>query len=370
MDKRRRTIPFLNLFVLNERFRLEVEEGIRRVLNRGWYILGEEVQKFEEEFADYCGVKHCVAVGNGFDALSLILRAMSFEKGDEVIVPANTYIATILSISENGLQPVLVEPNVKSYNIDPSKIEEKITNRTRAIIVVHLYGQVANMDEIYRIAEKHGLIVIEDAAQAHGAVYNGKRTGSLGYAAAFSFFPGKNLGAFGDGGAITTNDDDLAYKLKAYRNYGSHVKYVHDLKGVNSRLDEIQAAILRVKLKYLERDNEKRRLIAEYYRTHIRNDRFSLPIVENGDRMSHVWHLFVLRTKERERLRDYLLHNGIETLIHYPIPPHRQRAYEEWCEMSLSVSEQVHREVLSIPLHPALTWEEVEYIVQVLNDYK
>lgn len=365
----KRTIPFLNLSVINERFRTEMREGIERVLDRGWYVLGEEVQRFEEEFAAYCGVKHCIGVGNGLDALSLILRALRFQEGDEVLVPANTYIATILAISANGLKPVLVEPHIGSYNIDPDQIRDKITSRTKAIIVVHLYGQVVNMSEIDRIAKQYNLVVIEDAAQAHGAMYDGKKVGSLGRAAAFSFFPGKNLGAIGDGGAITTNDDELAYKLRAYRNYGSHIKYVHDVKGVNSRLDEIQAAILRVKLKYLDRDNEKRREIADYYIKHIRHDAFVLPCVENGDRLSHVWHLFVLRTKHRERLQRYLSENGIGTLIHYPIPPHQQRAYEEWKTLSFPISEQLHREVLSIPLHPALAADDLEYIVEILNKY-
>jgi dTDP-4-amino-4,6-dideoxygalactose transaminase len=370
MNKLKRNIPFLSLFALNERFRHEIEESIQRVLNRGWYILGEEVERFEREFANYCGVKHCITVGNGLDALTLILKAMQLKEGDEVIVPANTYIATILAISANGLRPILVEPSAKSYNIDPKKIEEKITSRTKAIIVVHLYGQIANMDAINQIAEKYNLKVIEDAAQAHGAMYKERRAGSLGYAAGFSFFPGKNLGALGDGGAITTNDDELAYRLRAYRNYGSHVKYVHDLKGVNSRLDEIQAAILSVKLKYLDYDNEQRRTIADYYMRYIRNPLLVLPNVESGERLSHVWHLFVIRTEERDRLRMYLSDKGIETLIHYPIPPHHQEAYKEWNNLSLPVSEKIHREVLSIPLNPTLTPSDVEYIVEVLNKYK
>ncbi|QPA30698.1 DegT/DnrJ/EryC1/StrS family aminotransferase [Thermaerobacillus caldiproteolyticus] len=369
MTQGQRNIPFLNLLQINERFREEINEAISRVLDSGWYILGKEVESFEKEFANYCGVKHCITVGNGLDALSLILKAMEFEEGSEIIVPANTYIATILAISANRLRPVLVEPDLDSYNIDPSLIESHITEKTKAIMVVHLYGQTANMKPIQEIANKHGLKIIEDAAQAHGALYNGKRVGNLGDAAGFSFFPGKNLGALGDGGAITTNDDELAHKLRAYRNYGSHIKYVNDVKGVNSRLDEIQAAILRVKLKYLDEDNQKRRNVANYYIENIKNPLLSLPKIKNGDPLSHVWHLFVIRTEERERLQKYLLEKGINTLIHYPIPPHNQKAYMELQNLSLEITEKIHREVISIPISPILTMEDRKYIVEQLNEF-
>ncbi|QAV25786.1 aminotransferase [Neobacillus thermocopriae] len=362
-------IPFLDLKKINLQYKEEIEVAIARVLESGWYILGNEVASFEEEFAQYCGVKHCIGVANGLDALTLIIRAYGFGPGDEIIVPANTYIATILAISANGATPVLVEPDIKSYNLDPSKIEEKITSKTKGIIVVHLYGQVVNMDPINEIAKKYNLKVIEDAAQAHGAVYGDKRAGSLGDAAGFSFYPGKNLGALGDGGAITTNDDELAEKLRALRNYGSHEKYKNLFKGVNSRLDEIQAAILRVKLKYLDKDNENRRQIAEYYLNHIKNEKVILPIIESGNRLSHVWHLFVVRVENRDRFQKYLKENGIQTIIHYPIPPHKQKAYQEWNHCSFSISEQIHKTVISLPISPVLAFEHVKKIVKVVNKY-
>jgi Predicted pyridoxal phosphate-dependent enzyme apparently involved in regulation of cell wall biogenesis len=362
-------IPFLDLKKINLQYKKEIEAAMARVLESGWYILGKEVEKFEEEFAAYCGTKYAIGVANGLDALTLILKAYDIGEGDEVIVPANTYIATILAISANGATPVLVEPDINSYNLDPSKIEEKITSKTKAIMVVHLYGQVANMDPINEIAKKYNLKVIEDAAQAHGAVYGDKRAGSLGDAAGFSFYPSKNLGALGDGGAITTNDDELAEKLRALRNYGSHEKYKNLFKGVNSRLDEIQAAILRVKLKYLDKDNEKRRQIAEYYLNHIKNEKVILPIIESGNRLSHVWHLFVVRVENRERFQKYLKENGIQTIIHYPIPPHKQKAYQEWNHCSFSISEQIHKTVISLPISPVLALEHVKKIVKVVNKY-
>ncbi|GMN99937.1 DegT/DnrJ/EryC1/StrS family aminotransferase [Parageobacillus thermoglucosidasius] len=362
-------IPFLDLRAVNAQYQKEIQEAINRTINSGWYILGDEVKNFEMEFAEYCGVKHAIGVANGLDALTLILKACGIGQGDEVIVPSNTFIASILAISASGATPILVEPDIRTYNINPKKIEEKITEKTKAIIVVHLYGQVANMNAIKAIATKYNLKIIEDAAQAHGAVYGDKRAGSLGDAAGFSFYPSKNLGALGDGGAITTNDDELAEKLRALRNYGSHEKYKNLFKGVNSRLDEIQAAILRVKLKYLDKDNEKRRQIAEYYLNHIKNEKVILPIIENGNRLSHVWHLFVVRVENRERFQKYLKENGIQTSIHYPIPPHKQKAYEEWNHCSFSISEKIHKTVISLPISPVLAFEHVKKIVKIINEY-
>ena len=297
------------------------------------------------------------------------MKAYGIGEGDEVIVPSNTYIASVLSVSANGADPILVEPDIASYNIDPKKIEEKITSRTKAILAVHLYGQSADMNAINQIAEKYNLKVIEDAAQAHGATYTGKRTGNLGNAAGFSFYPGKNLGALGDAGAITTNDGQLAEKIRALRNYGSHVKYENLYKGVNSRLDEIQAAILRIKLKELDRENERRREIATYYLNHINNSKIILPKIVNRDLSSHVWHLFVVRTKEREKLQSYLKEKGIQTLIHYPVPPHKQQAYKEWSNLSYPISEQIHNEELSLPISPVQSIETTRKIVEVINSF-
>lgn len=360
-------IPFLNLKKVNERYVSEIKEKLINVLDSGWYILGQELEAFEKEFATYCGTKFCIGVGNGLDALKLIIRAYGFGEGDEVIVPSNTYIASILAISENGATPVLVEPDINTYNIDPLKVEEKITNKTKAIMVVHLYGQVCEMDSILRIAKKYKLKVIEDCAQAHGAKYKGKRVGNLGDAAGFSFYPGKNLGALGDGGAITTNDEDLKEKLIALRNYGSHKKYENIYKGINSRLDEIQAAILRIKLKYLEDDNKKRRDIAQFYLNHITNSKLILPRV--GVQDSHVWHLFVIRDKARDKFQVYMKENGIETMIHYPIPPHQQLAFSEWNKLRLPLTEQLHSEVISLPISPVITFGEAKKVVEVVNNY-
>lgn len=362
-------IPFLDVKEINNQYRNEMDEAIDRVVSSGLYILGQEVKAFEEEFASYCKVKHCIGVGNGLEALTLIICAYGIGEGDEIIVPSNTYIASILAISQNGAIPVLVEPNIKTYNIDPILLEEKITPRTKAILAVHLYGQSANMDAINEIAKKYKLKVIEDAAQAHGATFNGKKTGTLGDAAGFSFYPGKNLGALGDGGAITTNDDNIAEKLRALRNYGSLVKYEHIYKGLNSRLDEIQAAALRVKLKYLDKDNSKRHQIAEYYRNFINNSKIGLPIVEKSEQLSHVWHLFVIRTKERDSLQKHLLNNNIQTLIHYPIPPHKQLAYNEWNQKSYPITEQIHSQVLSLPISPVLTLDQAKLVVNCINKF-
>lgn len=362
-------VPFLDLKAINEQYQEELKYVLEHVLNSGWYILGNEVHSFEEEFADFCGVKHCIGVANGLDALELIINAYGIGVGDEVIVPSNTYIASILAISANGATPILVEPDIETYNIDVGKIEEKISKRTKAILAVHLYGQVCEMDKINDLAKKYNLKVIEDAAQAHGGIYNGKRTGNLGDAAGFSFYPGKNLGALGDGGAITTNDDKLALKLRGLRNYGSHVKYQNIYKGYNSRLDEIQAAVLRVKLKYLDNDNEKRRKIAEYYSKHINNPKIILPTVSSDDRMSHSWHLYVVRSNERDNFEQYLSENSIQTLVHYPIPPHKQQAYEEWNNQVFEITEQIHKEVISLPLSQVLSFNQVEYVVDILNKF-
>lgn len=360
-------IPFLDLKKINEQYEEEIVSSIKRVVESGWYILGKEVEAFEEEFAKFCNVKHCIGVGNGLDALTLIIKAYGIGQGDEVIVPANTYIASILAISANGAKPILVEPKLDSYNINPDLIEQEITKNTKAILAVHLYGQCADMKRINKIAKKYGLKVIEDAAQAHGAKYYDKRAGNLGDAAALSFYPGKNLGALGDAGAITTNDSELAKQLKALRNYGSQKKYVNLFKGVNSRLDEIQACVLRIKLKYIDIENEKRRKVAEYYRKNISNLKIVLPKVNNED--SHVWHLFVIRTEERDRLQNYLSQNGVETLIHYPIPPHLQKAYSEWDETTYKITEKIHKEVLSLPMSPLLKMDDAKEISDLINRY-
>ncbi|WCF07867.1 DegT/DnrJ/EryC1/StrS family aminotransferase [Paenibacillus thiaminolyticus] len=363
-------VPFLDLKQINTRHEEEVIGGIRSFLHSGWYILGGEVEDFEKDFAAYCGTQFCVGVGNGLDALTLMLQAYGVGKGDEVIVPSNTYIATIMSISANGATPILVEPDLLSYNISPELIEKNITSRTKAIMVVHLYGQACNMGPIMDIAKKHNIRVFEDCAQAHGACYDGKRVGSFGDAAAFSFYPGKNLGALGDGGAITLNNEQMYLKLKALRNYGSHKKYQNEYLGVNSRLDEIQAAILRLKLKYLDEDNQKRREIAEYYIGNIRNKEIILPCIEAEDNSSHVWHLFVIRTKNRDRLQAYLTEREIQTLIHYPIPPHKQKAYPEWNNLNFPVSEKIHSEVLSLPISPVMDIKDALKVVEAINEYE
>jgi dTDP-4-amino-4,6-dideoxygalactose transaminase len=370
-EKPGREIPFLDLKAINFGHYNRLEHAFDRTLNSGWFILGNEVKAFEAEFAAYCGAKHCVGVGNGLDALILILWAYKIlgvmAEGDEVIVPANTYIATILAISHARLTPVLVEPDIETYNIDPAKTEEKITAKTRAILVVHLYGQVADMAPIGEIARRHGLKVVEDAAQAHGAIYEGRRTGSLGDAAGFSFYPGKNLGALGDGGAVTTDDNELAETIRVVRNYGSEEKYRNRYKGVNSRLDELQAAFLREKLKTLDAENGRRREIAAFYRENIRNERVVLPkvVAEEG----HVFHQFVVRTVERDRLRGHLDSCGVKTMIHYPIAPHRQGAYGELSEMDLPISEKIHGEVLSLPIGPVTSEPEFLQTVDALNRF-
>lgn len=361
-------IKFLDLFKINERVRSELDREIKDVLGSGWYILGKKCEKFERDFASFCGVKHAVGVANGLDALNLIVKAYGFSENDEIIVPANTYIASILAISQNGCKPVLVEPDVHTYNIDPQKIEEKITERTKAIMVVHLYGRVVQMDKIWELAKKYNLKIIEDSAQAHGAEYAGRRSGNLGDAAGFSFYPGKNLGALGDGGCVTTNDDDLAARIRALRNYGSHIKYYNLYKGTNSRLDELQAAILSVKLKYLDQDNEKRRQIAKYYIEHIQNPKIILPQLAD-DAGAHVWHLFVIRTDDRNGLQEYLKQSGIETLIHYPVPPHQQVCYKELASSVLPITEMIHHTCLSLPISPVMNPHEIRKVAETCNRF-
>lgn len=360
-------IKFLDLEKVNNRFRKEIDKRIKSILDNGWYLQGEWDKTFEEHFAKYCGTKYCIGCANGLDALTLIIRAYGFSEGDEIIVPANTYIASILAISENGCTPVLVEPDINTYNINPDLIEEKITDKTKAIMVVHLYGQAVQMDKIWELAKKYNLKVIEDSAQGHGAVYKGKRTGNLGDASGFSFYPGKNLGCMGDGGAITTNDDELAKKIRAIANYGSDYKYHHIYKGINSRLDEIQAGILDVKLKYLDKDNARRREISKYYRENIKNPKIILPKIY--DEQSHVWHVFTVRTEKRDEFQEYLKQNDIQTLIHYPTPPHKQEAYKEWNNLSYPITEEIHKTIISIPISPVMTDDEVKKVVEVINDW-
>ncbi len=361
-------IKFLDLEKVNNRFRDEIDSRISRILDKGWYLQGEENETFSDNFAKYCGTKYCIGVANGLDALNLIIKSFDFGLGDEIIVPANTYIATILAISQNGCTPVLVEPDINTYNINPDLIEEKITDKTKAIIIVHLYGQVVQMEKIWDLAKKYNLKVIEDSAQAHGAFYKSKRVGNLSDASAFSFYPGKNLGCMGDGGCVTTNNEELAAKIKAIANYGSDRKYHHIYKGINSRLDEIQAAVLDVKLKYLDKDNEKRREVSKYYRDNIQNPKIILPKVYNEN--SHVWHIFAVRTQERDKFQKYLQDNDIQTIIHYPTPPHKQGAYKEWNNLSFPISEEIHKTIISLPISPVMTIEEIKKVVEVINEYK
>jgi dTDP-4-amino-4,6-dideoxygalactose transaminase len=365
-------IKFLDLQKINLQYKKEIEEAILRVYRSGWYTLGSEVENFEKALADYCVIKNAIGVANGLDALRLILNAYIemgvMEEGDEVIVPANTYIASILAITDNRLKPVLVEPDLDTYNLDFDKIEEKITSKTKAIMVVHLYGRVCWSEKLVEIAQKHQLKIIEDNAQAIGAEWNGVKTGNLGDAAGFSFYPGKNLGAIGDGGAVTCKDTELAKCIRALANYGSNKKYVNIYQGLNSRLDEIQAAVLNVKLKYLDEENEKRRVIAQFYHENIKSDKIILPGIPQN-RKEHVWHLFVVRLKNRNDLEQYLLENGIQTLVHYPIPPHRQEAYSEMSQLSLPLTDQIHNEVLSLPLSPVISDDEIDLVCYSINQF-
>lgn len=365
-------IHFLNLKKINQPFEAAFQKKMKQFLEGGWYVLGNEVKQFETDFANYCGTKHCIGVGNGLDALVLIFKAYihlgKLQKGDEIIVPANTYIASILAVLQADLVPVLVEPLLETYNINPDDIEAKITSKTKAILPVHLYGQLAEMNAINAIAQKYNLLVVEDAAQAHGSQFlENEKAGNLSHAAAFSFYPGKNLGALGDAGAITTNDDALAAVLFSMRNYGSKVKYENEIIGVNSRLDELQAAFLNIKLKQLDSENEFRRSMARRYLSEIKNDKIIMPTWDLSQ--NHVFHLFVIRTSNRMHLQNYLKENGIEIMIHYPIPPHKQKALSNWNHLSFSITEKIHNEVLSIPLNSGLKASEIQHIITTLNNY-
>ena len=363
----RNTVPFLDLKAGYIEIKDELDAAYQRVMDSGWYILGAELEAFESEFAAYCGASYCVGTGNGLEALHLILRAYGIGPGDEVIVPANTYIATWLAVSQCGARPVAVEPLESTYNIDPARIEAAITARTKAIMPVHLYGQTAAMDEVNAIATRYELKVIEDGAQGHGALFKGRRAGSLGDAAGFSFYPGKNLGAFGDGGAVVTSDGDLAEKIKALRNYGSRVKYYNQVKGYNSRLDEMQAAFLRVKLGKLDDWNERRRSLAERYLQYLDPDYYTLPVVPEW--AEPVWHIFAVRSTRRDAVLQYLADRGIGAMIHYPVPPHLQPAYRE-LEIGAGaypLSEIIHREIFSLPLWPQMSLAQQDYVIEVLN---
>jgi dTDP-4-amino-4,6-dideoxygalactose transaminase len=360
-------IPFLDLKALNGNLKEGLEDAFHRVINSGWYILGPELESFEAEFAQYCEVKHCVGVGNGLDALHLLLKAYDIGPGEEVIVPSNTFIATWLAVTECVATPVPVEPNIKTYNIDPLMIEKAITNRTRAIIPVHLYGQPADMDPINELAAKHNLIVIEDAAQAQGARYKNRRVGSLGTAAATSFYPGKNLGALGDGGAVLTNDLAISEKVRRLRNYGSTVKYKHDLAGCNSRLDEMQAAFLRVKLTVLNQWNARRRIVADYYSKQLEDAAVAVPHVPKY--AEPVWHLYVIRSTLRDVLKANLERQGITTMIHYPIPPHQQACYVGYSNHNLPVTDLLAREVLSLPISPMMNTDEIDKVASSVRGF-
>ncbi|UPR33080.1 DegT/DnrJ/EryC1/StrS family aminotransferase [Vibrio cyclitrophicus] len=365
-------IPFLDLKSINQQYQEELKEACARVIDSGWYIMGAELNAFEEEFASYCGSQYCVGVANGLDALTLTLRAWKelgkIQVGDEVIVPANTYIASVLAITENDLVPVLVEPDEHTFNLRSSNILDALSSKTKAILPVHLYGQISPMDEIMDLAKEHELLVLEDCAQSHGAELKGKKCGSWGDAAGFSFYPGKNLGALGDAGAITTNDKELYDVLVALRNYGSHKKYENKFQGVNSRLDEIQAAMLRVKLKHLDNETAHRQHIAQLYLEGIRNPLITLPEVTSEE--SHVWHLFVLRVLDRSGFIKHLNEHGIQTLIHYPTPPHQQEAYEDFSNLLLPLTEKIHEEVVSIPMDPTLSINDVKKVILAINKFK
>lgn len=365
-------IKFLDLHKINSRFEGQFQEQFKLFLDSGHYVLGKGVSTFETNFANYCNTKHCIGVSNGLDALILIFKGYlelgKLKTGDEVIVPSNTYIATIIAILQAGLKPVFVEPNIETFNIEASEILKHITNKTKAILVVHLYGQLTDMDGIQNIAKQSNLLVIEDAAQAHGATNEyGKPAGSLSNAAAFSFYPSKNLGALGDGGAITTNDLALAKVLKQLRNYGASSKYVNDIIGSNNRLDEIQALFLNVKLKCLDEDNEKRREVALRYLSAITNDKVKLPFYNNSN--NHIFHLFVVLVEDRESFIMFLKANGIETLIHYPIPPHNQKALINYKTLQLPITERIHKTCVSLPISPIMTSQEIDHIIKTINEY-
>jgi len=363
-------IPFLDLKSINAKYRDELIQAATDVIDSGWYVQGKQVDIFEKEFADYCGADHCIGVANGLDALILIFRAYKelgkLKEGDEVIVPANTYIASILSLTENGLKPVLVEPDNQSYNLNPQLIEKAITPKTKAILAVHLYGQLADMKKINALAQKYNLLVIEDSAQSHGATQDKIKSGNLGDASGFSFYPGKNLGALGDAGAVTTSDQALADTIRILGNYGSQKKYENLYQGVNSRLDEIQAAMLRVKLRYLDADIVERKKVASYYLEHIKNSDVILPKISTNS----VWHLFVIRVNKRDELQKYFLDNDIQTLIHYPLPPHKQAAYRIWNNTSYPITEKLHEEALSLPISGVQSMESTKKIILTLNNFR
>lgn len=365
-------VPFLDLQAVNRQWRDELIDACAKVIDSGRYICGKALDEFEAAYAAYCGTRYCVGVANGLDALTLSLRAWReigrLKPGDEVVVPANTYIASILAITANGLVPVLVEPDDDTFNLSPDGTEAAITARTRVILPVHLYGRIADMPALLQIADRYGLLVLEDAAQAHGARIDARRAGSWGDAAGFSFYPGKNLGALGDGGAVTTDDPSLADALRALRNYGSHEKYRNLYQGVNSRLDEIQAAMLTIKLKYLDEQTDRRREVARIYLGEIRNDLIRLPVLTDPE--SHVWHLFVVRCAQRDAFQRHLADAGVETLIHYPIPPHRQEAFVEWSEQTYPLTERIHREVVSLPIGPTITVDEARRIAVACNSFR
>ncbi|HBC7429870.1 TPA: DegT/DnrJ/EryC1/StrS family aminotransferase [Providencia rettgeri] len=369
-------INFLDLKKINNQYQQELKDACSRVIDSGWYIMGKELESFETNFANYCGTKYAIGVANGLDALTLVLRAWKelgkIKAGDEVIVQANTYIASVLAITENNLIPVLVEPDEDSYNLSIANIKQAITSKTKVILPVHLYGQISPMPEIMALAKQYDLLVLEDCAQSHGAIIGNKKCGNWGDAAGFSFYPGKNLGALGDAGAITTNDDELANTLKALRNYGSHKKYENLYQGVNSRLSEIQAAMLDVKLKYLDKETEARQQVALKYLQYINNPLIQLPLdIEEYKNhiQSHVWHLFVISTEHRDLLQIHLEKQGVQTLIHYPTPPHKQHAYQQYSHLSLPITENIHRKVLSIPISPTLTPVEIDDVINVLNNF-
>lgn len=365
-------IKFLNLKGVTDKYSEELHEAVNRVVDSGWYLQGNENKTFEENYAKYIGSDYCVGVGNGLDALIWIYRAYIemgvMKPGDEVIVPANTYIASILAITENDLVPVLVEPNINTLEIDGDKIESAITGQTKSILIVHLYGRCAYSEKIGFLCKKYHLKLVEDNAQAHGCRFRDQRTGSLGHAAGHSFYPGKNLGAFGDAGAVTTDDKELADCIRALANYGSQKKYVFKYKGKNSRLDEIHAAVLDVKLRHLDEDNKHRQEIAKHYYENIKNPRIKLPIRLNDE--NNVYHIFPVLCERRDKLQQYLSDNGVQTLIHYPIPPHKQECYKEWNGLSLPITEQIHNQELSLPISPVMSIEEAEQVIKILNSFK
>lgn len=368
-------VPFLDLKKLNDSMRDELVAASTRVIESGWYIAGPELEAFERQFANYCGVEHCLGVANGLDALTLTLRAWKemgkIAEGDEVIVPANTYIASILAITENRLVPVLVEPDLETYNLGAEGVRAAITAKTKVILPVHLYGRLADVAAIRAIADEHGLLMLEDSAQSHGASTGGRKAGNWGHASGFSFYPGKNLGALGDAGAITTNDSELAQTLKALRNYGSHVKYQNIVQGVNSRLDELQAALLSVKLNYLDQQTDSRRVVADRYLRGISNERLILPVAaDQAYAEDNVWHVFVIRSDARADLQKHLQEKGVQTLIHYPIPPHRQRAYPQLNHLELPVTESIHDQILSLPMSPCMSDEQVSAVIDACNSFR